>query len=421
MAITRWNAYPYTDFHEMNLDWVLGEICKLHKDMDEFEVINQIKWKGTWNISKQYPIWSIVDNGEGFGYIAIKDVPAGIELTNEEYWRLTSNYSQLYADMQNRIIALEDRVNILDYTLKNYTLRDKQIAVYGDSWADPLGASSGWVNILSNYSGKQVHNNSLGGRTMSDIYNAMNDNFVADVYIIEGGVNDWNSNTNFLPFYNTCRDIIAKARMLNSDCDIIFTTPIARLSQQPNYPDVHSKYPLEIYRQIIWQCALDYNVMVCSGLSMNNVLVGDGLHPTPGSANNIAYSIIRAYLAGGDTRDFRNEIALTKPDSAERVCVDGGNVYIQLFASVNFVNGQGHIDNAYINSTNFFDLSINPCFFEVGGPVFMCYATLSPTGLDFKLIDLPTGRYGGSANLTVDMKMRVRALGLDDGTNRSNP
>lgn len=31
-----WNKYPYTDFHELNLDWILDEIQKMGRNIDEF-------------------------------------------------------------------------------------------------------------------------------------------------------------------------------------------------------------------------------------------------------------------------------------------------------------------------------------------------------------------------------------------------
>lgn len=101
------DKYPHTEFHELNLDWIIKEIEKLNKYMNEFEVINQIKFMGQWEIQQSYPIWSIVDS-DNIGYISITPVPAGIELTNTNYWRQVANYSALLADFENRIIALEN-------------------------------------------------------------------------------------------------------------------------------------------------------------------------------------------------------------------------------------------------------------------------------------------------------------------------
>lgn len=98
--------YPYTDLHEMNLDWIVSEIKKLNTEWDDFKIVNTINFGGNWDITKQYKPWTIVDDN-GFGYISIKAVPVGIPLTNTEYWTLVVNYSSLIAQFQNRIVALE--------------------------------------------------------------------------------------------------------------------------------------------------------------------------------------------------------------------------------------------------------------------------------------------------------------------------
>ena len=79
------NKYPYTDFHELNLDWVLAKIKELTKEMADFVAINEIQLKGIWNITKQYPLWSVVTVGNT-GYLSIQIVPAGIDIDNEDYW-----------------------------------------------------------------------------------------------------------------------------------------------------------------------------------------------------------------------------------------------------------------------------------------------------------------------------------------------
>ena len=74
------NQYPYTDFHELNLDWIIKRMRKLEIDMDEFKVVNNITFSGQWDITKQYPAWTIV-NDNNIGYVSIKPVPVGVVLT----------------------------------------------------------------------------------------------------------------------------------------------------------------------------------------------------------------------------------------------------------------------------------------------------------------------------------------------------
>ena len=79
------NQFPYSDVHELNLDWIIAEIKDLLNKMENFEAANSIKYAGIWDITNQYEAWSIV-NYENEAYISQKIVPAGIPITNNEYW-----------------------------------------------------------------------------------------------------------------------------------------------------------------------------------------------------------------------------------------------------------------------------------------------------------------------------------------------
>lgn len=103
------DKYPYTDFHELNLDWILKTIRELGIKMDEFEAVNTITFSGAWDITKQYPAWTVVSDNN-IGYISIQPVPVGIVLTNTDYWRVIVDYSAQIAGMQTDIINLQNTV-----------------------------------------------------------------------------------------------------------------------------------------------------------------------------------------------------------------------------------------------------------------------------------------------------------------------
>ena len=56
------NEYPYTDFHEMNLTWVIQTILKMDTSLKEFIINNAIKYADPiqWNITRQYEENTIV-------------------------------------------------------------------------------------------------------------------------------------------------------------------------------------------------------------------------------------------------------------------------------------------------------------------------------------------------------------------------
>ena len=109
------HEYPYTDFHELNLDWILAAIKKLYHEMSDFEAANHITPCGIWDITKQYQAWSVVTDG-GHGYISTRPVPAGIDISNQDYWTEIVDYDAFWGALNLRIQALENSMDTLNDT-----------------------------------------------------------------------------------------------------------------------------------------------------------------------------------------------------------------------------------------------------------------------------------------------------------------
>ena len=81
--------YPYTDFHEMNLDWLIVEIGKLVNEVTNFVSLNAIKYADPiqWDITRQYEKNTVVvDPMSGTAYLSVAAVPIGAQLNRTEYW-----------------------------------------------------------------------------------------------------------------------------------------------------------------------------------------------------------------------------------------------------------------------------------------------------------------------------------------------
>lgn len=118
------DKYPYTDFHELNLDWILKTIKDCEQKVNDFTVFNMLTWAGSWDASKSYVKWSIVQDSSGNGYISVKPVPPNVPLSNDNYWQQIAKYSELYAAFNNRIQTLE-------YSLPYYRDTTKSIVFGG--------------------------------------------------------------------------------------------------------------------------------------------------------------------------------------------------------------------------------------------------------------------------------------------------
>ena len=80
---------PYTNFHDLNLTWILNELKTLEHTINEFVSINALKYADPiqWNIVTQYEKNTIViDPLTGSAYISVQPVPSGVALTNTDYW-----------------------------------------------------------------------------------------------------------------------------------------------------------------------------------------------------------------------------------------------------------------------------------------------------------------------------------------------
>ena len=102
------DKYPYTDFHELNLDWIIATIKEMDSTMDTFTALNTVTWAGDWDPDTTYPAWSIVRDADGSAYISLKVVPAGVLLTDSDYWALAFDYDVLYQDFIARMDSIEN-------------------------------------------------------------------------------------------------------------------------------------------------------------------------------------------------------------------------------------------------------------------------------------------------------------------------
>lgn len=85
------SKYNYTDFHELNLDWLIAAIKQMEYELENFVSINAVKYADpiAWDITRQYEKNTIViDPITGTAYISAKPVPMGVALSNTEFWNV---------------------------------------------------------------------------------------------------------------------------------------------------------------------------------------------------------------------------------------------------------------------------------------------------------------------------------------------
>lgn len=83
--------FPHTRNYDGDLGWVIKKIIELTDRYNDFFEYNKITFADPlqWDITKQYPPYQIVfDYDQGYSYISKRPVPAGVTITNPDYWCL---------------------------------------------------------------------------------------------------------------------------------------------------------------------------------------------------------------------------------------------------------------------------------------------------------------------------------------------
>lgn len=320
------NNYPYTDFHELNLDWVLKYLKELDKEWDEFKVLNTITIQGVWDISKNYPKYSIVEDN-GTGYLSLKPVPAGILISNLDYWLPVGTYSTVIADLNTRLTAAEGNITTLQGTVAGHTTAINNLSNYvkkvdllngtiiciGDSYLQgfsPDGNVTSWGERLKTFLGKSnsdfksfaaggagfVHPGQNSKRFENLIQDAINDasinNNNVTCIIIGGGWNDAYAAASSSDIYDrmqNCKNLI-ETNFPYAKTTVAF---IAQ-GQSPESAVTSDKYYNTVERYAYAAAYAHFSYLDNIGMTLKgvtNCLSSDGIHPNDQGQQFIALSI----------------------------------------------------------------------------------------------------------------------------------
>ena len=87
--------FPHTRNYDGDLGWLIKKVEELTSAYDSFFASNSIKFADPiqWNISTQYESYTIVSNqATGSSYISKKAVPAGVNISDSDYWLLIGTF-----------------------------------------------------------------------------------------------------------------------------------------------------------------------------------------------------------------------------------------------------------------------------------------------------------------------------------------
>lgn len=96
---------PYTNFHDLNLDWIIDALNDFNVRLTNFVSLATIKYADPilWDITSQYEANTVVVDSQGNAYLSVQPVPSGVSLDRTEYWTKIGNFDELFANVKKAI------------------------------------------------------------------------------------------------------------------------------------------------------------------------------------------------------------------------------------------------------------------------------------------------------------------------------
>ena len=110
MNINPIHKAPYTNFHDLNLDWIIEVLNEFNTKLTNFVSLATIKYADPiqWNITTQYEANTVVVDSKGNAYLSVKPVPSGVSLDRVEFWTKIGNFDELWADVKRAITPIDE-------------------------------------------------------------------------------------------------------------------------------------------------------------------------------------------------------------------------------------------------------------------------------------------------------------------------
>lgn len=148
-----WMKVPYTNFHNLNQDWMIRMMVEFQETMDHIISLSTVKYADpiAWNITTQYEANTVViDQQSGIAYLSTQPVPAGINITNEDYW------TKIF-DLQLFLTGLREGVT--------FAIETSGYATAARAVGDLVWVNSELIEVLTAMSAGDSYNTGAGGNS----------------------------------------------------------------------------------------------------------------------------------------------------------------------------------------------------------------------------------------------------------------
>ena len=162
MSINPIHRAPYTNFHDLNLDWIIEVLSEFNTKLTNFVSLATIKYANPieWDITSQYEANTVVVDSNGNAYLSVQPVPPGVSLDRTDFWTKIGNFDELWADVKKAITPNDEghsptatakrAVNDLVW-VDGALVRVTRAMIAGDAYVPGSNCVSSSTNEVLNY------------------------------------------------------------------------------------------------------------------------------------------------------------------------------------------------------------------------------------------------------------------------------
>ena len=144
------NKYPYLNFHELNLDWVIAKITEFDKKLDEYDKIILAKAKEYTDYAIQESYSSLVNEFNSFK----NDVTNLISNLDSKYDKFVNNVNNRMAITDANVLAISHKVDLVLDEANAYT--NQAIINNNDYIIDQTTKALETVTVLNYFTGARI-------------------------------------------------------------------------------------------------------------------------------------------------------------------------------------------------------------------------------------------------------------------------
>lgn len=151
------HGYPYSDYHELNLTWVIEKIQELNTNLDTLEArVTEVAVQA----SKEYVDLRMLEIEADFASLS-NEVANLRTYFDQKVDELEYNYNAFYNAVQQQIVLLTQRIDDFDQTIKNdiigvNALTDLKIQQNNEYILDEVAKGVVNVKVINFFTGERV-------------------------------------------------------------------------------------------------------------------------------------------------------------------------------------------------------------------------------------------------------------------------